>query len=193
MTVTLTPVGGNSGAPPAPGRVGQDGQFTVPGNPPGKYYVVPTGRGAGAWVVRSVMSAGRDVLNDPLELREADVNDVVITYTDKVGQITGNVRGTSGATAAPSTIIFFPADYRNWIARGMNPRQLRTVPVPASGSVNLGNVSAGDYLIAAVDDLDVPDNQDGAFIEAVSRLATRVSLQEGDRPSVALTVVRVRR
>jgi hypothetical protein len=54
-------------------------------------------------------------------------------------------------------------------------------------------VQAGDYIIAALDDADIPDNQDTAFFEALARLGTRVSLKEGDRPSVDLSIVKVRR
>jgi hypothetical protein len=193
FTVTLTPLGRTLGPLAPPARVGQDGLFATTGNPSGRYYITPTARGAGAWALRSISAAGRDVLNDPLELRDADITDVVITYTDKIGQITATVHGSSGAQAPPSTLILFPADYRGWIARGMNPRLLRNLAVPGNGSLMLGNVSAGDYLVAALDDADVPDNQDAAFFDTLARVATRVSLQEGDRPSVELSVVKVRR
>jgi hypothetical protein len=192
MTVTLTPAGGNIGASPAPGRVGQDAQFKTPGYPAGRYYVAPGGRGA-PWALRSAVAGGRDVLNEPLELRDADVTDVVITYTDKVTQINGAVHAPAGATASATTVILFPADYRNWIAKGMNPRLTRTALVPKAGTFTLGNLQPGEYLLAALDDADVPENQDAAFYDALARVGSRVALREGEKPTQNLEIVKVRR
>jgi protocatechuate 3,4-dioxygenase beta subunit len=193
FNVSLTPVGGTPAPGATPGRAGQDGTFTTSGYPAGRYYLNPAARGGGAWVLRSATSGGRDVLNDPLEIGEADITDVVITYTDKIGQVNGTVRLDSNAPSMSVTVIMFPADYRSWIARGMNNRLLRNLPVPKGGAFTAANVQAGDYIIAALDDADIPDNQDTAFFEALARLGTRVSLKEGDRPSVDLSIVKVRR
>lgn len=193
MTVTLTSIGGNIGASPAPGRVGQDLQFKTAGYPSGKYYVLPAGRGGGAWIVRSAVSSGRDVLNEPLELRDADVTDVVVTFTDKVSQITGTVHAPNAAAPPPCTVLMFPADYRAWIARGMNPRLTRTSIVPKGGTFTLGAVQPGEYLLAALDDADVPENQDAAFYDVLARVASHVSVHEGEKPAQNLEIVKVKK
>jgi hypothetical protein len=193
MFVTLTPVAGNNGAAPAPGRVAQDAQFKTQGYPAGRYYVAPGGWGGGAWTLRSVVSGGRDVLNEPFELRDADVTDVVVTFTDKPSQITGAVHAPGGGTTPASTVIMFPADYRTWIARGMSSRLTRTSVVPKAGTFTLGTVPPGEYLLAALEDADVPGNQDAAFFEALARVATRVAVREGEKPSQTLEIVKVKK
>ena len=192
MSLTMTAVGGNQGAFASPVRPGADLRFQTPGQPAGKYSFVPAARGGGGWVLRSATAGGRDVLNEPIELRDADVNDVVITYTDKISQITGTVHSPS-AVLPNTTVVMIPADTRTWIARGMNVRLMRTVLVQKTGAFVIGNVPTGEFLVAALDDADVPENQDAAFVEAVARVATRVQIAEGDRPALDLQVVRVRR
>jgi hypothetical protein len=75
----------------------------------------------------------------------------------------------------------------------MNARLMRTALVQKNGTFVVGNVPAGDFLVAALEDADVPENQDAAFVQAVARVATRVQIAEGDRPAVDLQIVRVRR
>jgi hypothetical protein len=173
-------------------RPGPDATFKTQGYPAGKYDIVPTGRGAGAWVLRSVTAGGRNVTDDAIELRDADINDVVITYTDKISQITGTVRVSSGTLPAV-TVVALPANMRTTPSRAANARAIRTVVVPKTGTFVVGNITPGDYLVAALEDADVPENQDAAFVDAVARVATRVSVAEGERPSVDLSIVRVRR
>ena len=78
------------------------------------------------WQLKSVTAGGRDAFSAPLEIKDADVSDIVITYTDRIGQVEGKVRNAAGALAANASVVLFPADYRAWIANGMNQRRVRT-------------------------------------------------------------------
>jgi hypothetical protein len=51
----------------------------------------------------------------------------------------------------------------------------------------------GDYLIVAVDDADVSDNQDTAFFDALARGATRITLGDAEKRSQDLVLVKVKR
>ena len=201
MTVTLNTVdgrggggGGFPGAPAAPGRVGQDGQFTTQGYAPGRYFVAPGGRGAGpGWTLKSVMANGRDVSVEPLELTDADVTGVQVTFTDKVGQVSGTIRTATGTAPDEVTILLFPADHRSWARNGMSARRLASATLTNATAFTLPRLLAGEYLIAAVATLDPNDRDDPAFFEALARVATRLTLGEGEQRSLDLSIVRVTR
>jgi hypothetical protein len=51
----------------------------------------------------------------------------------------------------------------------------------------------GDYLVVAVDDADVGDNQDTAFFDTLARGATRVTLGDVEKKVQDLVLVKVKR
>jgi hypothetical protein len=50
----------------------------------------------------------------------------------------------------------------------------------------------GEYLVAAIEDADIPELADPAFFEAVARFATRVTLAAGQASTQNLVVRSVR-
>jgi hypothetical protein len=165
------------------------GEFKTPAYPPGKYLVVPSA--FPNWIVRSVTAAGRDATNDPIELADQDITDVVITYTDRIAQITGVVRPPAGAAiTAGSTVFLFPANYHANIAVA-DARRFRNSMVSNTGTYTFGALQAGEYFVAALSTDDVPDNRDEAMFDALSRVATRVVVAEGDKKSQDLQFVKV--
>jgi hypothetical protein len=107
-TVVLTPADGRS--LPATGfnatdRVSQDAQFRTPGYPPGKYLASmnPT---PGPGAITSVTIGGRDVTDDGIDLKDSDVGDGVITYTDKISSLTGTFARPRGPTATATVVAF---------------------------------------------------------------------------------------
>jgi hypothetical protein len=181
-----------------PGRASQPmtdqaGVFKTPGYLPGKYLVVAQGPVGAAWMVKSASTQGRDATVAPLELKDTDLNDLVITFTDQTGQLSGTAHGQAASQPPAATVLLFPFDYRTWIANGMPPRLTRTsVAATKTGAFNLPNVLAGEYAVVALDDRDVVDNQDAAFFAAAARVATRVMLSDGEKKSLDLAIVRIR-
>jgi hypothetical protein len=179
---------GNAVTPPDAG-----GAFTTRGYAPGRYSISMVGSPGAAWMVASVTIGGRDVLETGFELRDADVTDVVVTYADKIGQISGTARASGGAAAATSTVVIVPAGYRpGSVASPISPRRARTIQAQKTGAFTVNNLGAGDYVIAAFSDADAGDLQDAAFIASVLRTGTHVSLTEGEKKSLDLTIVRPR-
>jgi len=171
--------------------IDQDATFKTPNYPAGKYLInAPVGQG---WIVRSIVADGRDVTNEPFELRDADITNVVITYTDKVAQVSGTVHVSSGGTVASgSTVFMFPADYRARIANA-DGRRFRNAAVSKTGTYTFALLTPGEYLVAALDVDDVPENRDTPFFDALSRVATRVTIGEGDKKTQDLQFVKVAR
>ena len=59
-----------------PDRANAQGEFRTKGYAPGKYFL--TVSGPGGWQVKSATMGGRDVLDAPLEIRDADVSGIVV-------------------------------------------------------------------------------------------------------------------
>ena len=181
-SVTETTI--NSGNVP---RVSADGSFTTVGYPAGRYYVIPSS--IPGWTPKAVMIGGRNMLFLPLDL-SADLTNVVITYTDKTSEITGNVSGTASTAA----IVFaLPADYQSWIKLGMDRRIVRPAEVAKDGSFQMPAVLAGDYLlVAAKMDLMQQAFLDPQVMTTIARQGVRVTVAERDKRSVALTLAQGR-
>jgi protocatechuate 3,4-dioxygenase beta subunit len=191
--VNLVPVDGQMPsllAMATPDRPNAQGEFKTKGYAPGKYFL--SINGFGGWQVKSATIGGRDVLDAALEIREADLAGVVVTFTDKVAQITGTVRSPGESDLSETAVLVFPVNFRNWAANGMNPRRGLSARATRDGSFTIPNVPAGDYFIAAVDRATQGELQDPAYLDALSRVATRISVGE-DPVKQELTKTKVQR
>jgi protocatechuate 3,4-dioxygenase beta subunit len=173
-----------------PAPVGESGTFVRPGLVPGRYFLYLSG--PGAWQVKSATVDGRDVYDAPLEIRTGDVTGVVITMTDRLGQLSGNVAAPAPFKSEDATVLLFPANAQAWIDNGMNTRLVRTTRARSSGAYRFLGLTEGDYLVVAIDRSEEGDVQDPAFILALARVATRVTIGSEARTQ-ALTVARVGR
>ena len=190
-TVILLPVDGrmpNIMAMAAQDRANAQGEFQTKGYDTGKYFLNVTG--LGMWQMKSATIGGRDVLDAPLEIRDSDVAGVVVTFVDKVGQVTGTVQAPGETDLSETSVVLFPADYRTWIGNAMNLRRAKTVRAARTGAFSIPNVPAGDYLLVALDRTAPADLQDPANVESLSRGATRVTVG-ADAVTVNLTKTRV--
>jgi hypothetical protein len=171
--------------------IDQDATFKTPNYPAGKYLInAPAGQG---WIVRSIVADGRDATNEPFELRDADITNVVITYTDKVAQVSGSVHAAQGAAiASGSTVFMFPADYRARVAIA-DARRFRNSAVSKTGAYTFAGLAPGDYLVAALAGDELPENRDTPFFDALSRVATHVTIGEGEKKVQDLQFVKVAR
>jgi hypothetical protein len=171
--------------------VDADGRFTTAQHPDGRYTINVTSPPAG-WSVKSALASGRNVHDHPLDLRGEDVSGVVVTMTKQTTEVMGVVRrGT--ATGDPNAIVIaFPADYQAWIEEGMLPRRARSAAAQTDGTYEITGLSAGEYLVAAISADVFVDTRNPATIAALARIATRVSVTDGDKKTQALTVGQLR-
>jgi hypothetical protein len=161
-------------------------RFTTMQYPPGRY-VVAVNSAPAPWKLRSVTVNGGDALTTPFELGDSDVAEVVVTFVDRETRIEGTVRaGTASAEGA--TVLLVPADVRAWIANGMNRRLFRTTAADAAGAFSMGDLLPGEYLLAAVAPDAPVDLQDPDALLQLARAGTAMTVAEGDRASVSLTL-----
>jgi hypothetical protein len=169
-----------------------DGRFTISGQAPGRY-TISLGRGGGGASIKSITANGRDATNLPLEIKDTDITDVVIKVSDRLGSLSGVVRGPNALSAPTATVIAFPADYRALVASGLMAGRARTVAASRAGAFAMGSLMPGDYLVIAVDDAEVSDNQDTAYFDALARGATRITLGDAEKKAQDLVLVKVKR
>jgi hypothetical protein len=173
-----------------PARPAADGTFTSGGYPDGNYRLTVTA--SPAWIVKSIMTGGRDLAQAPLELKDADITDVVITMTDKISGLTGTVRD-GAAPATTATVIAITAKYREATSASMLTSLFRIVPASRKGTYTLTGLAGGDYYVAAVNDSDIGDLSSRDALEALAKIATLTTIVPGDRKTLDLTLTKVRR
>jgi hypothetical protein len=168
-----------TGIPPGirPAPVGADGRFTTMSMPPGRYFLGANLPVQG-WTLGSALVDGRDVSRFPLDLAEADITDVAITFVPPGtrGTFAGVVRDARSAPDANAAVYCFPADYQALIDAGSGALSRATTwaLTDARGTYRL-SLPTGSYLFAAVH----VEGQDRGDVEKLAVLlanrATRVT------------------
>ena len=181
--LSLVPADGTQSSAPVRGRVEPSGLFTTMGVPSGKYLLRVTP--PPGWILRGAMLGGRDVSDAAMDLRDADLDSIVITFTDKQTSLGGSVTAASGNADPKATVIVFPQDSSLWTDSGPSPRRLRSTRTSSDGSYQVG-LPAGDYFVAAVTDTGSFEWNDPVFLAALASNAARVTVPEGGKHQQAL-------
>jgi hypothetical protein len=168
-----------------------DGTFKTRGYPPGAYSLRLQIPAASGWTLKSITIGGRNYVSRPFDLSDADVTGVVVTYTDRVAEISGSVTGVPvGEDAA---VMLFSSDDLVALQSGLTPTTAKSGPV-TNGTYRLTSVVAGDYYIFAVTRTTMQATAlDPAKLAAIVRQGTRITLGDKEKRSMALTVLTGRR
>lgn len=166
------------------------GRFTAGDVPPGLYFLRLAEMPQGLSLKRITMG-GRDVSHGALTVTR-DIADLVVTLTDRPAELAGFVRSGSGAPDSGATVFVFPAARDTWTEVGGTPLNLRAIRSSADGSYRIQELPPGDYYIAAVPDADAGNILDRTAFEALSRVATRTVIADGDKRTLDLKAVVVR-
>ena len=165
------------------------GSFTIHGLAPGRYRltaIIPSPRpSANPWQLKSSVVQGRETVDMPIELR--DSADAVITFTDRVSELSGLVQDAGGEPAPEYHIVLFPRDKTYWTPTS---RRLRTVRPAADGQYTITHLPPGDYLMTAVTDIEPGELFDPAFLDLVSSSSIAVAIVEGEKKTQDLRLNR---
>lgn len=170
--------------PPPQAEVGPGGLFTLKGVIPGQY--IPRAQVSYA---KSVMLNGQDLLDFPLDFAgDRDLNDVVITVTDKYSEVSGTLTDGTGKPATDYMIVAASSDQRYWTP---GSRRVVISRPNVDGRYTLRNLPAGEYLIAAVSDLENGAQYDPEFLKSLANATSmHISITEGSRIVQDLRVAR---
>lgn len=170
-------------------RINGDGSFAWNDVAPGSFLVRATASATSSsgglpavptWMVKSAMAGGRDHLDSPLEIAPgANIDDLVVTFTDKVTQITGRVTDQTGRPAPTYSVIVFSTDPKTW---QQNSRWLKAPTRPASdGRFLVAGLPPGEYYLAVITDAQPNDWYSPGYLQQVLPGAIRITLAEGEK------------
>jgi Carboxypeptidase regulatory-like domain len=165
-----------------------DRGFIVDGYPPGRYRVRVPNSPQG-WMFKAAMLNGVDVSETPFELTR-NVDDLVVSFTDRWSGVGGTVQGTGSDGAS---VLVFPTEAQKWTTAGWNPRRLRSARANAKGQFGLSSLPPGDYYVVAVQEEPPGDWRDPASLDALARIATQITILEGEHKTIDLRVREVPR
>ena len=168
--------------------VGADGRFTLPGVGPGRYRLASlvSGPSGSDWVLKSAVLNGQNAMDLPVEIHPGDApGETILTLTDRGTELTGHLLDQAGRPAPSHFVVVLAADRSMWL-RGSR-RQVSVRPA-SDGQYSVRNLPPGEYLIAAVTDMDIADLSDTAFLEMLVPAAMKVTLREGERKVQELRV-----
>lgn len=164
------------------------GALAIRGLARGEYFLrtaaPPTG-----WYLKSITSGGVDLLSTPFDLRAAgDLDDLIVTFTDKPTMIGGAVYDSGRAPVATATVIVFPATVSFRGTAGLDPERLRATRADPNGSYKVVGLPAGDYFVAAIDESTADGWRDPARLDALRAQAKRVTLHDTEQRALDLTI-----
>jgi hypothetical protein len=187
LGIILEPADPKPGVPNANGRVDQTGSFSTVGVPPGRYFVRLRGAIPG-WTFQSAMAGGRDASVVPVEIESNDLNGVMLTFTDRPSELSGQVSGDGPLEG--TTVIVFPADSSAWTGYGSTSRRLVMTRADKQGNFKVDALPAGDYVAVAMPDKMANDWQNPKFLEAMTGVGSRVHISDNSKANVGLKVIK---
>jgi len=186
IRIALTPVDNRGGGavgytnfgtvsvPPTMARA--DGTFELGGVLPGRYRVSVTGADSSVWWLRALVANGRDLLDDAVEFgRAGDVTNAVLTLSNRRTVLSGHVTGSSGDPVSEHFVVLFPKDRSFWESE----RRVRFTRPASDGRFELRDLPPGDYLMAALTDLEASDLRSQVFLEQLVPASIGVAVGEG--------------
>jgi hypothetical protein len=184
VRVTLLPVqsGGAATLAPSGATIDADGRFTMSGVTPGRYMLNASFPGLGApggWALHSATINGVDALDVPFTVApNAGHAAASVTFTDRMGQLTGTLQNADGSPAPEYSMILFPAPPS---LRLPQSRRIQSVRPSADGAFSFRNLPAGDYYLAAVEDVEPGAWSDPAFLQQLLPSALKLAIGEGEQ------------
>ncbi|MEI6245298.1 MAG: hypothetical protein WCQ64_09635, partial [Acidobacteriota bacterium] len=118
------------------------------------------------------------LMDDPLEVGAmGDVTGAVVTFTDKHTELSGVLQTAASIPAPDYFIVVVAADRAFWRP---GARRVQFARPSTDGRFVLRDLPAGDYVIAAVTDMDASDLSDPSFMGNLVASGVKITLGEGE-------------
>lgn len=174
--IALDPLVGGPMSPAA--TVDTAGTFRFRSVVPGAYALDAAVPASPQWVLISATLDGREIADDAIELRAGqDVADLVLTFSDRSSGIRGRLVDAANQAVTRYTIVVFTTHRAWWRPHA---RRIRSTIPATDGTFAVTGLPAGEYAIAAVDDVEPADLADPAFLSQLLASAYRIALAAGE-------------
>ena len=138
------------------------------------------------WMIKRLTFRGTAVDEDgPVEVT-GEGGRLEVLLTSQLTAVTGTVSDASGAPVVDYHAIVFPAERIDPPHGRRNRARLDTSD--AQGRFRIEGLPPGDYLVAAVVDVEPNEAMADDTIESVRESATPIRVREGQTETVALTL-----
>jgi hypothetical protein len=184
LPFVLDAADGSEGPPVGGGTVDASGLLTLEGFTAGKY-IVRVPQSPPGWMFKSAVIKGVDVAETPFELT-GDVNDLVITFTDRWSGLGGTVHDANGNPDGSAMVLVFPTNIDGWRNYGSVPRRLKSGATNATGAFGISSLPPGDYYAVAIPEDQSDEWRDPKTLDALARIATTVTIAEGEHRMIEL-------
>jgi hypothetical protein len=167
--------------PPPMTTAAADGTFTLKGILPGNYVLtatMPAPTGISAWWLKSATVGTRELLDSGVEfgLDGENVTEAVLTFSDARSELSGMLQAVSGQPASDYYVVVFSADRSHWRA---GARRVTSTRPSNDGGWSVRGLPAGEYLIAALTDVEPGEWQRPEFLAELVAASVKVRLDEG--------------
>lgn len=189
LTIQAAPANGRQDSNIFPGRASPDSQFTTSSLWPGRYLIqssAPPG-----WSLARAMFQGRDIAVEAVDMT-SDLENVVLTFTDKTGTLKGTVQVDSPMRPDEGAVLLFPVDEKAWVDYGRSSRRVTSVRVTENGSFTLPAPPDGDYFVVAIPDAEADDWQNPETLAKLAGMAERVTVRSQAMPPLNVRLRRLR-
>jgi len=192
VRVNLVPIVTGSGGQVGVAAVSPDasGTFSVAGVAPGRYRVdvsapgsVPGG--SPSWVIGTALVQSRDVMDDGLDVGTVDISGVNVSMSDRPIELNGAMLDAAGQPAPEYYLILFP---KNPALRAPQSQRILQTRPGSDGRYQFRGLRAGEYLLAALTDVQPGEWNNRAFLEQIAPAAIPLTLMLGDRKTQDIRV-----
>lgn len=166
---------GNPFIPAVP--LSEQGAFEIRGVVPTAVALTLTSPNATGWTPRSILVNGRDVLDEPLDVR-GDLSDVVVTMTNRPTRLSGRIITPAGAPGSSLFIAVFPQDKSLWRP---GARRIVSARADTAGRWSVEGLPPGDYFLVALTDLVSGELNDQDFLAQLIAGALPLPLAAGEQ------------
>ena len=153
---------------------------------PGTYSLFASA-GSG-WYVKRIVYRGQDVESEDVDLTAAPGGRIDVVFTNRSSTVDGGVSDGSGKPVTEYTVVIFPQDAE--LARRGRQR-MRMARPDQQGRFRAEHLPPGDYLAAAVVELDMEGGFDPEILDGLRPAAKAFRLREGDAATLSLTLASV--